>query len=126
MTSHLRLYLKIDIIFFLDKGHLWLNFLLKCSFYRQNLILDSLTYMFIVFQNTNRELFYQNVSRLRNQVNLDVAVRDVCCLLESPPWNLGIVATSKGLIAGPLTIHARNGNVVDCMASNGKYYHYIV
>ncbi|KAI8427645.1 hypothetical protein MSG28_002119, partial [Choristoneura fumiferana] len=71
---------------------------------------------------TRRELFYQNVSRLRNQGNLDVAVRDVCCLLESPPWNLGIVATSKGLIAGPLTIHARDGTVVNCMASNGKYY----
>ncbi|XP_073941530.1 meiotic W68 [Choristoneura fumiferana] len=68
---------------------------------------------------TRRELFYQNVSRLRNQGNLDVAVRDVCCLLESPPWNLGIVATSKGLIAGPLTIHARDGTVVNCMASNG-------
>ncbi|KAI5634707.1 type IIB DNA topoisomerase domain-containing protein [Phthorimaea operculella] len=66
---------------------------------------------------TRRELFYQNVTRLRNQANLDVAVRDVCCLLETPPWNLGIVATAKGLIAGPLTMHTRDGNVVDCMAS---------
>ncbi|KAJ2944632.1 hypothetical protein O0L34_g3983 [Tuta absoluta] len=68
---------------------------------------------------TRRELFYQNVTRLRNQANLDVAVRDVCCLLETPPWNLGIVATAKGLIAGPLTMHTRDGNVVDCMASGG-------
>ncbi|KAL0849029.1 hypothetical protein ABMA28_013402 [Loxostege sticticalis] len=68
---------------------------------------------------TRRELFYQNVSRLRNQANLDVAVRDVCCLLETPPWSLGIVATSKGLIAGPLTMHHRDGSVVDCMASGG-------
>ncbi|XP_063617879.1 meiotic recombination protein SPO11 [Cydia splendana] len=68
---------------------------------------------------TRRELFYQNVCRLRNQANLDVAVRDVCCLLECPPWDLGIVATSKGLIAGPLTIHTREGSVVECMGSNG-------
>ncbi|CAB3249815.1 unnamed protein product [Arctia plantaginis] len=68
---------------------------------------------------TRRELFYQNVARLRNQANLDVAVRDVCCLLETPPWSLGIVATSKGLIAGPLKLHYRNGGVVDCMASGG-------
>ncbi|XP_049875166.1 meiotic recombination protein SPO11 [Pectinophora gossypiella] len=68
---------------------------------------------------TRRELFYQNVSRLRNQANLDVAVRDVCCLLETPPWSLGIVATAKGLIAGPLTMHNRDGSIVDCMASGG-------
>nr|XP_049706650.1 meiotic recombination protein SPO11-like [Helicoverpa armigera]XP_049708259.1 meiotic recombination protein SPO11 [Helicoverpa armigera] len=68
---------------------------------------------------TRRELFYQNVMRLRNQANLDVAVRDVCCLLETPPWTLGIVATAKGLIAGPLTMHHRDGTVIDCMASGG-------
>lgn len=59
--------------------------------------------------------------RLRNQANLDVAVRDVCCLLDTPPWNLGIVATAKGLIAGPLTIKHRDGSVTDCMASSGEY-----
>ncbi|XP_013200409.2 meiotic recombination protein SPO11 [Amyelois transitella] len=68
---------------------------------------------------TRRELFYQNVIRFRNQSNLDLAVRDVCCLLETPPWTLGIVATAKGLIAGPLTIVQRNGSVVDCMAAGG-------
>ncbi|XP_053603524.1 meiotic recombination protein W68 [Plodia interpunctella] len=68
---------------------------------------------------TRRELFYQNVIRFRNQSNLDVAVRDVCCLLETPPWTLGIVATAKGLIAGPLTIVQRNGSVIDCMAAGG-------
>lgn len=59
--------------------------------------------------------------RLRNQANLDVAVRDVCCLLETPPWSLGIVATAKGLIAGPLTMLYRDGTVIDCMKSGGKF-----
>ncbi|CAH0603282.1 unnamed protein product [Chrysodeixis includens] len=68
---------------------------------------------------TRRELFYQNVVRLRNQANLDVAVRDVCCLLETPPWSLGIVATAKGLVAGPLTMHHRDGSVLDCMSAGG-------
>lgn len=67
-----------------------------------------------------RELFYQNVSRFRNQTKLDIGVRDVCCLLDSPPWSLGIVATAKGLIAGPLKIFNADGTVVDCMASGGK------
>ncbi|KAM3962791.1 meiotic W68 [Aphomia sociella] len=68
---------------------------------------------------TRRELFYQNVMRFRNQVNLDIAVRDVCCLLETPPWSLGIVATAKGLIAGPLTICSRDGTVFDCTMLGG-------
>ncbi|KAG6462411.1 hypothetical protein O3G_MSEX013241 [Manduca sexta] len=68
---------------------------------------------------TRREMFYQNISRFRSQANLDIAVRDVCCLLETPPWSLGIVATAKGLIAGPLTLHYHDGNIIDCMVSGG-------
>ncbi|XP_026487443.2 meiotic recombination protein SPO11 [Vanessa tameamea] len=68
---------------------------------------------------TRRELFYQNISRFRSQSKLDVGVRDMCCLLETPPWSLGIVATAKGLIAGPLKMFNADGTVVDCMASGG-------
>ncbi|XP_039765191.1 meiotic recombination protein SPO11 [Pararge aegeria] len=68
---------------------------------------------------TRRELFYQNMSRFGNQSRLDVGVRDVCCLLDTPPWDLGIVATAKGLIAGPLNIYLSDGTVVDCMMSGG-------
>ncbi|KOB70111.1 Meiotic recombination protein spo11 [Operophtera brumata] len=71
---------------------------------------------------TRRELFYQNVIRLRSQSNLDVAVRDVCCLLETPPWSLGIVATAKGLIAGILTMHHRDGSVTDCMTTGDAIF----
>ncbi|CAH0726555.1 unnamed protein product, partial [Brenthis ino] len=68
---------------------------------------------------TRRELFYQNVSRFGSQSKLDVGVRDACCLLETPPWNLGIVATAKGLIAGPLILYNVDGTTVDCMMSGG-------
>ncbi|CAF4767854.1 unnamed protein product [Pieris macdunnoughi] len=68
---------------------------------------------------TRRELYYQKIQRFRNQVELDVAVRDVCCLLETPPWELGIVATAKGLIAGPLQIVNRDGSIIDCMTPGG-------
>lgn len=60
------------------------------------------------------------MTRLRNQSNLDGAVRDVCCLLETPPWSLGVVATAKGLIAGPLTMHHKDGATTECMTSGGK------
>ncbi|VVC90321.1 unnamed protein product [Leptidea sinapis] len=49
--------------------------------------------------------------------NLTVTRRDVCCLLETPPWELGVVATAKGLVAGPLQILTRDGTVIDCMTS---------
>ncbi|XP_045511606.1 meiotic recombination protein W68 isoform X2 [Colias croceus] len=68
---------------------------------------------------TRRELYYQNVARFRNQGDLDIGVRDVCCLLECPPWDLGIVATAKGLIAGPLKIVNNDGSVTDCSTSGG-------
>ncbi|KPJ11949.1 Meiotic recombination protein SPO11 [Papilio machaon] len=68
---------------------------------------------------TRRELFYQNVTRLRNQANLDIAVRDVCCLLQTPPWNLGIMATAKGLIAGHIQLQLRDGSYVDCFGAGG-------
>ncbi|XP_045511607.1 meiotic recombination protein W68 isoform X3 [Colias croceus] len=67
----------------------------------------------------DRELYYQNVARFRNQGDLDIGVRDVCCLLECPPWDLGIVATAKGLIAGPLKIVNNDGSVTDCSTSGG-------
>lgn len=68
-----------------------------------------------------RELFYQNVIRFRNQSNVDVAVRDACCLLERPPWELGLIATAKGLIAGPLHIETSDGKNIDCLVSGGMY-----
>lgn len=67
----------------------------------------------------HRELFYQNVSRFGNQSRLDIGVRDVCCLLDTPPWDLGVVATAKGLIAGPLQIYQSDGTIIDCTMSGG-------
>ncbi|CAG9099843.1 unnamed protein product [Plutella xylostella] len=67
----------------------------------------------------DRELFYQNVTRIRSQSYLDLAVRDACCLLETPPWSLGIAATAKGLVAGPLTMETAGGKRVDCMGAGG-------
>ncbi|KAG7311666.1 hypothetical protein JYU34_002719 [Plutella xylostella] len=75
---------------------------------------------------TRRELFYQNVTRLRSQSYLDVAVRDACCLLETPPWSLGIAATAKGLVAGPLTMETAGGKRVDCMGAGGQYNHVFI
>lgn len=66
-----------------------------------------------------RELYYQNVGLVGSQRLLDSAVRDICCLLKVPAWNLGVTTTSKGLIAGPVSLVMEGGDVIDCMASGG-------
>lgn len=67
-----------------------------------------------------RELYYQNVDRVKNQSAIDSGVRDICCLLQVPPWELGLLATSKGLMAGPLSFQTSCGHSVSCMGAGGR------
>ncbi|XP_021922584.1 meiotic recombination protein SPO11 isoform X2 [Zootermopsis nevadensis] len=68
---------------------------------------------------TRRQLYYQNVALVRSQGLLDAAVRDICSLLNAPAWELGVIATSKGLVAGPVSLIMETGDVIDCMAPGG-------
>lgn len=47
---------------------------------------------------------------------MNAAIADVCCLLDASPWELGIMSSSKGLIAGPLTIKLADNSVIDCVS----------
>jgi len=69
-----------------------------------------------------RQLYYQNVTLLGSQGVLDAAVRDICTLLQAPAWELGVTATSKGLVAGPVSLIMETGDVIDCMAPGGELY----
>lgn len=60
-----------------------------------------------------RELYYKNVALLGSFNQLSRALSNVCDLLSCAPWELGIVSTSKSLIAGPLKIGDSDGNVID-------------
>ncbi|KAK9510505.1 hypothetical protein O3M35_005278 [Rhynocoris fuscipes] len=68
---------------------------------------------------TKRELYYQNVELVGNQKRIDSAIDKISCLLKVPPWELGVLATSKGLIAGPLTIITDSNSVTDCSVQGG-------
>ncbi|XP_077301054.1 meiotic W68 [Arctopsyche grandis] len=68
---------------------------------------------------TRRELYYQNVAKVKNQRSIDVAVSEICCLLDTPQWELGILTTSKGLISGPLEIITHEGHKINCLNSGG-------
>ncbi|XP_063236184.1 meiotic recombination protein SPO11 isoform X1 [Bacillus rossius redtenbacheri] len=65
---------------------------------------------------TRRELYYQHVGLSEGQGEVDAAMRDVCSLLGSSSWDLGVLPTSKGLVAGRLAIETGDGATLDCRA----------
>lgn len=50
----------------------------------------------------------------QKQENVNEGLKTICCLLDASPWELGVLSTSKGLIAGPLQIHLPDDVVIDC------------
>ena len=44
------------------------------------------------------------------------ALRDICCYLDVTPWQLGILSSSKGLIAGFIKFTLQNNDQIDCTA----------
>lgn len=58
----------------------------------------------------------------QKQENVSEALKTICCLLDAAPWELGVLSTSKGLIAGPLEIHLPNNSIIDCnIDRNGNF-----
>ncbi|XKL60723.1 hypothetical protein PGB90_007780 [Kerria lacca] len=68
---------------------------------------------------TKRELYYQASHFIRCQSMIDAAIQIICNLLDSPPWEIGIMATSKGLVSGQLVIKIDNEHVIDCSLPTG-------
>lgn len=80
----------------------------------------------IIF-NSFRELYYKNVILTQKQENVSEALKAVCCLLDAAPWQLGVLSTSKGLIAGSLEIHLSDNSIIDCSVDrNGKFSYEIL
>lgn len=61
---------------------------------------------------TKRELYYKKPELFVDQITSDIALNDVSCLLDCPLWELGVFSSSKGLVAGDLTIKYNNSNIV--------------
>jgi len=61
---------------------------------------------------TKRELFYQFM--LSDQAILDSCVVRISNFLEAAPWEFGIMSTSKGIVAGDLSITFPGAVTLDC------------
>lgn len=65
---------------------------------------------------TKRELYYRNVELFRNQESVNKAVDTLCAMLNVQECELGVMSSSKGLIAGDLIINIGDERI-DCTTS---------
>lgn len=62
-----------------------------------------------------RDLFYQNVQLFKNkQYVCDQVIDDIAVSLGVERSQLNLVASSKGLVVGPITFTLTSGALVDC------------
>ncbi|KAM7204702.1 Spo11/DNA topoisomerase VI subunit A [Naviculisporaceae sp. PSN 640] len=66
---------------------------------------------------TKRSIYYQNLEIFTSQVMVDDMVDNLAFTLGVGRDDLNIVATAKGLLAGPIDIKTRDGTVIDCGTS---------
>ncbi|KAF4977285.1 hypothetical protein FZEAL_6173 [Fusarium zealandicum] len=62
---------------------------------------------------TKRHIFYQHQDLFEKQSQVDDLVDDLAFTLGLSRGDLNIVAASKGVLAGPLTIHLTDGSTLD-------------
>lgn len=62
---------------------------------------------------TKRHIFYQHQDLFERQTQVDDLVDDIAFTLGIGRADLNIVAASKGVLAGPLTIHLTDGTSLD-------------
>lgn len=65
---------------------------------------------------TKRELYYRDVELYGSQESVDKAVDTICSMLNVQQFELGLLSSSKGLIAGNLVINIGDERI-DCTTS---------
>ncbi|XP_017072816.1 meiotic recombination protein W68 isoform X2 [Drosophila eugracilis] len=68
---------------------------------------------------TVRGLYYNDPVLIRSQFKIAKARLDVCRMLNTSPFTLGILAASKGIMAGDIRLLMTNGDVLDSTMYGG-------
>lgn len=55
----------------------------------------------------------------QSQNAIDEAVKDICLILDARPWEIGILSSSKGLIAGSIKLRLNDDSVIDVGSIDG-------
>lgn len=69
--------------------------------------------------STKRELYYRDPELTESQRNVDMALNDISCFLDEPLWKLGVLSSSKGLVAGNLVIVMNDDTLIDGRQERG-------
>ena len=67
---------------------------------------------------TKRELYYRDVELMKSQCSVNKAIDEICTLLNVQCWELGVLSTSKGLVAGDLRIVTDEDEFIDYSTTN--------
>lgn len=59
-----------------------------------------------------RQLYYNDPELTQDVRKISHALGDISCMLETQPWQLGVLPTSNGRIAGSLRFLLVNGEVI--------------
>ncbi|XP_059662277.1 meiotic recombination protein SPO11-2 isoform X2 [Cornus florida] len=75
---------------------------------------------------TQREMFYQLLCKspdyFTSQLQVNSTIQDVVALLRCSRYSLGIMASSRGAVAGRLLLQEPNQEVVDCSSCGSSGY----
>lgn len=66
-----------------------------------------------------REIYYQDPEFTRSQADVDIVIKNICIIFDARPWELGILSSSKGLVAGSLKITLHDEKVIDVGSCHG-------
>lgn len=75
-------------------------------------------YRFLLLNYYFREIYYGDTVLFKHGHIVRKALIDICCLLDTKSWELGITLTSSGLVAGNLMIFMYDGKILDCSKTN--------
>lgn len=62
-------------------------------------------------KSTRRELYYSDVDLYNNQTSVNKAIETICAMLNVQEYELGILSSSRGLIAGDLAVITDEGRI---------------
>lgn len=67
-----------------------------------------------------REIYYDEIEIMNSQQMVDDTLMIICYLLKCPPWELNIMSSTKGLVAGPLCMKTVDDEIITCMSPGGN------
>ena len=100
-----------------------ISFNRKASEHKFTIIVNLMSYIHtMLYTNTKctkRELYYNNPTLMKDQSFVDSALSEISIFLNVPLWELNVLSSSKGLVAGHLQMITEKDEVINCNNNTG-------